>query len=208
MIDNPVLYLIDGAFVADPPASPTVALAAASHEHVVQFYEHEGKLSDQVAQFLAGGIAAGEPVVIVATEAHSRAFTQRLRLRGVDVEQEVATGRLLLMDAATLLTELMVDGMPDWDRFRARVGGALDEMWNELARQSSFTLLCAYAMGNFYRSSDLPLFDEVCRAHSHVIPAESVPADPAAQLREIVALRQRARSLENEIAQRKQLEQA
>ena len=44
---------------------------------------------------------------------------------------------------------------------RARTGGNTDELWNELARAESFTLLCAYAMSNFYMPGDGELFDEV-----------------------------------------------
>jgi signal transduction histidine kinase len=51
---------------------------------------------------------------------------------------------------------------------------------------------------------------EVCRNHSHVIPTESFVKleDSNARLREISLLQQRARSLESEIQQRKELESA
>jgi len=63
----------------------------------------------------------------------------------------------------------------------------LEELWNELARLHSFTLLCAYSMGNFYMPGDGELFDKVCSRHSHVIPGN-----------ERIALR----SLEHEVQQR------
>jgi len=45
----------------------------------------------------------------------------------------------------------------------------LEEFWNALARLQSFTLLCAYGMGNFYMPGDGELFDRVSGCHSHVI---------------------------------------
>jgi len=69
----------------------------------------------------------------------------------------------------------------------------LEELWSELARLHSFTLLCAYSMGNFYMPGDGELFDKVCSRHSHVIPGN-----------ERIALR----SLEHEVQQRKELEAA
>ncbi|HEX4802092.1 MAG TPA: ATP-binding protein [Myxococcaceae bacterium] len=69
----------------------------------------------------------------------------------------------------------------------------LEELWNELARQQSFTLLCAYSMGNFYRPGDGERLDAVCGRHSHIVPA----ADDGALV---------ARSLQAELEQRKQLE--
>src|SRR5438128_5645193 len=69
----------------------------------------------------------------------------------------------------------------------------LEELWNELARLHSFTLLCAYSMGNFYMPGDGELFDKVCSRHSHVIPGNEGTA---------------LRSLEHEVEQRKELEAA
>ena len=68
----------------------------------------------------------------------------------------------------------------------------LEELWNQLARRQSFTLLCAYAMGNFYMPGDGELFDKVCGRHSHVLPGTAASA----------------LALHNELEQRKQLEAA
>ena len=84
----------------------------------------------------------------------------------------------------------------------------LEEMWNELGQTRSFSLLCAYVMGNFYKESESAGFDAVCERHARVLPTEAYArlehAD--ARLRVVTALQQRAHSLEHEIDQRKQLE--
>jgi signal transduction histidine kinase len=86
----------------------------------------------------------------------------------------------------------------------------LEELWNEAGEDHSFSLLCAYLMGNFYKEGDFERFVEVCRNHSHVIPTEKYARidDVHQRLREISLLQQRASSLENEIRQRKELETA
>ncbi|MBC8133909.1 MAG: MEDS domain-containing protein, partial [Deltaproteobacteria bacterium] len=86
----------------------------------------------------------------------------------------------------------------------------LEELWNEAGNEHAFSLLCAYVMGNFYREGDTARFMEVCRTHSHVLPTETFAqlTDAHARLREISMLQQRARSLESEIAHRKELENA
>jgi signal transduction histidine kinase len=65
-------------------------------------------------------------------------------------------------------------------------------------------------MGNFYKEGDAAQFMEVCRNHSHVMPAEGFARldDSQARLREIALLQQRARSLEHEIQHRTGLERA
>ena len=41
----------------------------------------------------------------------------------------------------------------------------LEMLWNQLAHKQAFSLLCGYAMGNFYKDSN---FDDICGQHSHV----------------------------------------
>jgi len=83
----------------------------------------------------------------------------------------------------------------------------LEELWNDLARTHRFTLLCAYAMGNFSRSADTERFLEVCGRHSHVLPTErfTESADEEHSL-QISVLQQRALALETELAHRDELE--
>jgi hypothetical protein len=45
----------------------------------------------------------------------------------------------------------------------------LEMLWNHLAHQHTFSLLCGYAMGNFYKGSN---FDDICGQHSHVVSAD------------------------------------
>jgi signal transduction histidine kinase len=84
----------------------------------------------------------------------------------------------------------------------------LEELWNDLAHTYEFQLLCAYAMGNFYKASDAERFQAICRNHTHVVPTERyLEADPDHRLIEITILQQRARALEAEIKHRTELEQ-
>jgi PAS domain S-box-containing protein len=86
----------------------------------------------------------------------------------------------------------------------------LEELWNEASKAQSFSLLCAYVMANFYKEGDAAHFFEVCRAHSHVIPAETFARLESSdeRLREISRLQQLAGTLEAEVEHRKELEQA
>jgi signal transduction histidine kinase len=228
------------------PAGATGALLEqlAGPSHIVQFYEDDDFLCDSVVQFLAVGLAAGECVCVVATEAHRLAFRARLERRGFDVDAARANGQLVWLDAGETLTRFMVGDGPDWTLFSSFFGEILEQcqrrvplsvvraygemvdllwrddkkqaalrleaMWNELASRHALSLLCAYVMGNFYRSDDAAAFRDVCATHSHVLPLEA-PArveDPDARRREIGELQQRARALERELEHRKQLELA
>ena len=42
----------------------------------------------------------------------------------------------------------------------------LEMLWNQLAATHEFSLLCGYAMGNFYKDANT---EEICSHHSHVV---------------------------------------
>jgi signal transduction histidine kinase len=102
----------------------------------------------------------------------------------------------------------MVDVL--WRTGNARAALRLEEFWNEALAEHSFSLLCAYLMGNFHKEGDAPKFFGICHTHSHVLPTEGYAQidDASGRLREISLLQQRARALETEILHRKELEAA
>src|ERR1700730_902016 len=97
------------------------------HEHLVQFYDDEGVLYDAVARFAAAGLASGEPVILIATEAHRRALVNRLRLSGCRLDSASVTGQLTLLDARTTLSTFLVGDEPDWEKFSSVVGRVIEK---------------------------------------------------------------------------------
>ena len=86
----------------------------------------------------------------------------------------------------------------------------LEEFWNILSKNNSFQLFCAYPLGDFSGQEFSEPFGHVCKNHSRVIPGESYTAlaDEDERLRTISLLQQRAESLENEIVERKKVEES
>jgi signal transduction histidine kinase len=82
----------------------------------------------------------------------------------------------------------------------------LEACWNELQQHHAFTLFCAYPLADFDVDAAGGLLDDVCSAHSHVIPAESYTSltESATQTRTIVSLQQKARRLERALSQEQQ----
>ena len=208
--------------------------------HVVQFYDREEFLYDVVADFLGDGLNAGEPEVVIATRPHREAFLERLEGKGfngqvkeitfVDASETLSSfmignlpDEVLFRNKVGGLIARIVNGnggrvraygeMVDvlWRQGNAEGAIRLEELWNDLAEVQSFSLLCAYAMGNFYKESHSQHFEDICLTHSHVIPAESLAKadiDETARWREITILQQRAGALQAEVRHRKELEHA
>jgi signal transduction histidine kinase len=178
-----------------------MSTSQAAFDHVVQFYEKDDFLCDRVADFLEDGLRAGEPAVVIATDAHRAAISGSLQGRGCDLE------RVTFLDARETLDLFMSGGMPDGHRFVAAISDTLkrrgngahvraygemvdvlwrdgnpdaairlEELWNDLGQRhdtgQNFSLLCGYPIGNFSNEADGDPFATVCSRHSHVVPTE------------------------------------
>lgn len=51
---------------------------------------------------------------------------------------------------------------------------ALEKLWTELMSQKKFSLLCAYSLESMCEDKLGVAFSEVCKCHTHVMPAEGV----------------------------------
>jgi PAS domain S-box-containing protein len=203
------------------------------HHHAVQFYEEEQFLVERVAEFLAAGAGEGEPCVVIATAEHNAAFAGQLQALGVDsgamlfldaratMEQFLSRGMPDEERFRRVIGAVLERANPSGGRVRAygemvdllwRDGEPdaairLEELWNDLANHHTFSLLCAYPMGNFYKESDSARFERVCSTHTVVRPTEhSTAEDIVSRDRRIALLEQRAAALKMEVAHRKQLE--
>jgi signal transduction histidine kinase len=182
---------------------PVIVLATADHANLIAAsLQDHGYTFDSVR-------ASGELLYIDAAEALS------LFMRDGVPDSELFDATLGRLVADRVQTHPgtgvraygeMVDVL--WREGNGEGALAVEELWNRLAEQHAFALLCAYCIGNFYKVSDAEYFDRICAAHQHVIPTERFTAlDAQAQARHVTRLEQRALALETEIRERRQVEQ-
>jgi hypothetical protein len=94
-------------------------------EHLVQIYQTSAAFLDSLEGFIAGGIMAGEGVIVIATAEHRFALNQRLDALGIDVTAALASEQYLVMDAEETLASFMVQDWPDETLFTAVVRNLL-----------------------------------------------------------------------------------
>jgi hypothetical protein len=162
---------------------------------VVSFYADEAELIATAAAFIAAGLAAGEPASVIATPQHRSALATALNRSGVDQRVLRDPDRYRVFDAATLLESLFVGGEMVAEQLHAalpavlgpgrpRVFGEmvallwaqgdvaaairLEQLWNEAAELTSFSLLCSYPTSVLADSSGVAEISRVCAAHDHV----------------------------------------
>lgn len=85
--------------------------------HLVQFYDNEKSLFDNLHQFISTGLAQGEKCIVIATAQHLRDLSMRLKSGGTDVSKTIFQENLVLLDAGDTLARFMVKGMPDRELF-------------------------------------------------------------------------------------------
>jgi len=97
-----------------------------------------------------------------------------------------------------------------WAQGKPHAAIRLEQLWNDLAKSQSFSLRCAYPIGSFARAEDSEPFQKICAEHSAVIPSESYTglSSDVDRLRNISHLQQKARALETEKVERKNIQRS
>jgi KaiC/GvpD/RAD55 family RecA-like ATPase len=93
--------------------------------HVVQFYETDADLVERAGGHLSDAAREGAVAIVIATEAHQRAFEEHLADAGVDVGAARDEGTLVSLDAAATLARFTRDGRVDRDAFLDAVGSVV-----------------------------------------------------------------------------------
>jgi signal transduction histidine kinase len=190
----------------------TAGLAAGDQIVVIATSEHRDGFAGRLApDDLARAIATEQLTLLDARATLAKFMVDGMPDRGrfrALADELVAMARRRAPDARLRAYGEMVDLL--WREGNSNAAIRLEELWEETVKENRIALLCAYVMGNFYKEGDSARFMEVCRHHSHVIPTEQFTnlEDPHARLREISLLQQRARALESEILNRRELESA
>jgi hypothetical protein len=178
-----------------------------SRGHFVQLYESdEESLIKNAGRYLWEGLRCGEGLLVIATPRHQEVFRRHLEQLGADLPLLVSTHQVVLIDAQQTLSQFMVAGQPDWQRFESVIRAAmrkvhptkraeglraygemvgilwkarqfaaairLEQLWNKLLEQSSFSLYCAYAIDVFGKEFEVANLDGVLGTHTHLIPTQ------------------------------------
>lgn len=85
---------------------------------------------------------------------------KRFQAKGTEMIQRACGGRT---DCTVRAYGEMVDVL--WKQGQSVAAMRLEMLWNKLAATQDFSLLCGYAMGNFYKGSQQ---QEICAHHTHL----------------------------------------
>ncbi|HVH56811.1 MAG TPA: response regulator [Vicinamibacterales bacterium] len=167
--------------------------------HAVCFYEDSLSLAGTVARFIGEGLVASQAAVIVATASHSAFIRDQLTAMGVDCQQRIEHGELMMFDADEVLNRLMVGKRPDAECFEDTInpivdkaaggrkrlvriyGEMVDVLWSSGREDAALSLeilwhqliagrKCLLLCGYASGVCQTEGFNAICDRHSHVMP--------------------------------------
>jgi hypothetical protein len=107
-------------------------------QHIVQFFDGEDSRARCVAIYLAHAYGTRHTLLVVAQSRHWIAIRQQLEASDVPVQQAIATGRLVVKDAAETLRRITRKGSPDASAFDATIGAPLATLHSKGASVSVY----------------------------------------------------------------------
>jgi hypothetical protein len=108
--------------------------------HDVQFYRTDAYLTHTVADFLARGVRAGQPLVVIATSSHRAAIVAELRRLGINVDELFSNCDALWLDARDTLAAFMHGPRPDRELFIATLG----RVFEQVLRKRNYLIVRGY----------------------------------------------------------------
>jgi hypothetical protein len=86
-------------------------------EHLVQIYDNAEVFIDTLEGFVAGGLRAGDGVVVIAMPAHLYALSERLSASGFDLDLARLRDQYVDLEAEETLAKFMREDGPDEEIF-------------------------------------------------------------------------------------------
>lgn len=105
-----------------------VEQGSTARAHIVQFFDTLESLAQTVADFVAEGVLADDVVLVVARADAWTSIADRLVRHSIDVDRAKGRERLVVLDAAALLSKCIRRGWPDRGQFDTVIGGLVREL--------------------------------------------------------------------------------
>ena len=119
----------------------------APRRHEVQFYSADLVLLESFTRFLAAALKDNNAVVVLATKSHRESLVQRLKAEGFNVDNAIQQGTYISLDAADMLSTIMVNGVPDRARFLEGLTGVIASVAKVAKKEHLRIAICGECVG-------------------------------------------------------------
>lgn len=109
-------------YLSEILALPSLRKPLAGPHHELQFYSEHSILLDRATHFIDAALRADHSAIVCATDLVRNGLLRMLKVRGSAVDDAVARGSFIVLDAAETLTSFMVEGLPVPNDFHELMG--------------------------------------------------------------------------------------
>ena len=109
-------------FRSDQPSPLPLQKAEARRVHEVASYRDDLSFVGGLTRFIETALKMGNPVIVIATEAHRSSIQYKLQTRGWDIAGATQAGTYISLDAGETLSTFMVSDWPDSTKFMKVAG--------------------------------------------------------------------------------------
>jgi len=113
-----------------------------SRHHEVGFYADDRSAWDGRINFIAAALKNGNAAVVIASASHQNEFLSRLQASGIEVSAAIGKGRYFSQDVGDALHALMVNDLPDPDKFSTLAGELIERAGNSVDGNASRVFVC------------------------------------------------------------------
>jgi CheY-like chemotaxis protein len=98
----------------------------AHRRHEVQFYSDDMVFLESASRFVAGALKADGAAIVLATASHRESLVQTLKADVPDMDGAIQHGTYISLDAADVVSKIMLNGLPDHRRLFEILGSVIE----------------------------------------------------------------------------------
>jgi len=115
--------------------------------HEALFYSSDSALLAGFARFISSALKSHHAVIVLATRSHRESLVQGLAGEGFDVDGAIQRGMYISLDAAEMLSTIMVNSSPDRLRFFEGLCGLIESIAKAAKTEHPHVAICGECVG-------------------------------------------------------------
>jgi DNA-binding NarL/FixJ family response regulator len=145
-----------------------------SDRHEVEFYSDDQHFLTTVSGFIAAALKAGNPAIVMATKSHREGLIQKLKDDGFDIDRSVRQGTYISLDAAELLSGVMVGDLPDGLRFFEGLSSLIKSASESASTPNPRIAICGECVGLLSAENNVKATIQLERAGNELLKTHNI----------------------------------